>query len=178
MAIRIFRITLEVGDLERATEFYTRLLGTEGRPVGGGRIYFDCGPTTLALLKPEGTPTPIPEYLYFAVDDLEAFHARAKDLDALSKEAVHGESAAEIIVRPRRGAMVSASSTTRPSSPAADRSGRGRNDPTGRRRPRTRSSTAPDNPAWVGSRRRRMCERARSANQHRGSTRWRSTSAA
>jgi catechol 2,3-dioxygenase-like lactoylglutathione lyase family enzyme len=102
MLVGIFRITLEVGDLDRATEFYARLLGTEGRPVGGGRVYFDCGAMTLALLKPEGTPTPIPEYLYFAVDDVEAFHARAKDLDTLSKEAVHGESAAEIIVRPWR----------------------------------------------------------------------------
>jgi catechol 2,3-dioxygenase-like lactoylglutathione lyase family enzyme len=102
MFARIFRIILEVGDLDRATDFYSRLLGTEGRPVGGGRIYFDCGPMTLALLKPEGTPSPIPEYLYFAVDDLEAFHARAKDLDALSKEAVHGESAADIVVRPWR----------------------------------------------------------------------------
>jgi catechol 2,3-dioxygenase-like lactoylglutathione lyase family enzyme len=102
MPIRIFRIILEVADLDRATEFYARLLDTEGRPVGGGRVYFDCGPMILALLKPEGTPTPIPEYLYFAVDDVEAFHARAKDLDALSKEAVHGESAAEIIVRPWR----------------------------------------------------------------------------
>jgi catechol 2,3-dioxygenase-like lactoylglutathione lyase family enzyme len=102
MPSRIFRIILEVGDLDRATEFYARLLGAEGRKVGGGRVYFDCGPMILALLKPEGTPTPIPEYLYFAVDDLEAFHARAKDLDALSKEAVHGESAAEITVRPWR----------------------------------------------------------------------------
>ncbi|HZL17999.1 MAG TPA: VOC family protein [Polyangia bacterium] len=100
MPARIFRIILEVGDLDRATEFYSRLLGAEGRPVGGGRVYFDCGPMILALLKPEGTPTPIPEYLYFAVDDLEAFHARAKDLDALSKKSVHGESAAEIVVRP------------------------------------------------------------------------------
>ena len=102
MPTRIFRIILEVGDLDRATEFYARLLDTEGRSVGGGRVYFDCGPMILALLKPEGAPTPIPEYLYFAVDDLEAFHARAKDLDALSKESVHGESAAEIVVRPWR----------------------------------------------------------------------------
>src|SRR5580692_8995382 len=98
MPARICRIILGVGDLDRATEFYARLLGTEGRQVGGGRIYFDCGAMTLALLKPEATPSPIPEYLYFAVDDLETFHARAKDLDALSKEAVHGESAAEIVV--------------------------------------------------------------------------------
>ena len=102
MAVRLFRIILEVGDLDRASEFYSRLLDTEGRKVGGGRVYFDCGSMTLALLQPEGTPTPIPEYLYFAVDDLEAFHARAKDLDALSKESVHGESAAEIVVRPWR----------------------------------------------------------------------------
>ncbi len=100
MATRVFRIILEVGDPERATEFYSRLLGTEGRKVGGGRVYFDCGPMILALLKPEGTPAPIPEYVYFAVDELEAVHGRAKELDALSKEKVHGESAAEIVVRP------------------------------------------------------------------------------
>ena len=96
MPTSVFRIILQVGDSERATDFYSRLLGTEGRQVGGGRVYFDCGPMILALLKPEGTPIPIPEYVYFAVDELAAFHTRAKDLDALSKEAVHGASAAEI----------------------------------------------------------------------------------
>jgi catechol 2,3-dioxygenase-like lactoylglutathione lyase family enzyme len=100
MAIRVFRIVVEVGDPERATEFYSRLLATEGRKVGGGRVYFDCGPMILALLAAEGTPAPAPEYVYFAVDELEALHARAKDLDALSKEKVHGESAADIGVRP------------------------------------------------------------------------------
>jgi catechol 2,3-dioxygenase-like lactoylglutathione lyase family enzyme len=100
MGTRVFRIILEVGDTDRATEFYSRLLGAEGRKVGGGRVYFDCGPMIVALLQPEGTPAPIPEYLYFAVDDLEESHARAKNLDALSKEQVHGESAGEIGVRP------------------------------------------------------------------------------
>jgi predicted enzyme related to lactoylglutathione lyase len=102
MPTRVFRIILQVGDSERATDFYSRLLGAAGRQVGGGRVYFDCGPMILGLLKPEGTPIPIPEYVYFAVDDLEALHARAKDLDALSKEKVHGESAGEIVVRPWR----------------------------------------------------------------------------
>jgi len=69
MPTRVFRIILQVGDSERATDFYSRLLGAAGRQVGGGRVYFDCGPMILALLKPEGTPIPIPEYVYFAVDD-------------------------------------------------------------------------------------------------------------
>src|SRR5450432_1435550 len=73
MPTRVFRIILEVGDPDRATAFYSRLLGTAA---------------------------PIPEYVYFAVDEIEALHARAKALDALSKEKVHGESAAEIVVRP------------------------------------------------------------------------------
>jgi extradiol dioxygenase family protein len=34
MPARPFRIALEVGDLDRATEFYARLLATEAGPSG------------------------------------------------------------------------------------------------------------------------------------------------
>lgn len=40
------------------------------------------------------------EYIYFAVGDLEKFHARATELDCLSTEDVHGASAGAIVVRP------------------------------------------------------------------------------
>ena len=98
--MKIFRLTLQVGDADRALDFYGKLLGVAGRKVGGGRVYFDCGPMILALLTPEGDAAPIPEYVYFATADLEAAHARATQLGALSTELVHGESAAEMRQRP------------------------------------------------------------------------------
>ncbi len=99
---RLFRLILPVSDLEKAAGFYSRLLGLEGRSVGGGRLYFDCGPADcpviLALFE---TRKPAdPEQLFFAVADLEEVHARARDLGCLSQEAVHGASAAEILTRP------------------------------------------------------------------------------
>jgi len=97
MDAKIFRITVEVG--EGASGFYGKLLGEEGRKVGGGRTYFDCGAVILALLEKKD-PAPSPEHVYFAVKDLEAVHARATELGSLSKDQVHGASAAEIVKRP------------------------------------------------------------------------------
>ncbi len=99
-APRLFRIIVPVADTEEATRFYSHLLGLEGRGVGGGRVYFDCGSVTLALLG--GQTSRLPEYLYLAVPDLEAVHARAQELGCLSTADVHGESAGEIRVRPWR----------------------------------------------------------------------------
>lgn len=102
---RIFRMIIPVGDPEAAARFYSRLLGIEGRAVGGGRVYFDCGPVILALLGAspgEQKKPPIPEYIYFAVSNLEEIHARAKELGCLSTGEVHGESAGESVVRPWR----------------------------------------------------------------------------
>jgi predicted enzyme related to lactoylglutathione lyase len=100
---RVFRMIVPVSDLERAIGFYSRLLGTPGRSVGGGRHYFDCGPVDrqpviLALLDNKKPPNS--DYIYFAVSDLEEIHARARELGCLSTESVHGASAAEMIVRP------------------------------------------------------------------------------
>jgi hypothetical protein len=57
----------------------------------------------LALVDP--TPggeqaEPLPDNIYFAVSDLETIHARAADLKCLSTDDVHGESAADIVIRP------------------------------------------------------------------------------
>jgi hypothetical protein len=46
------------------------------------------------------TPTPGPKSLYFAVGDVAAVHARAKQLGALAPYKVHGEDAGAVIKRP------------------------------------------------------------------------------
>ena len=101
--MRIFRVTVEVSELERAAGFYAKLLGIPGQRHPGARHYFDVGGVTLAVLDVSMggmTPTPGPKSLYFAVDDLTAVHARARELDALAPYKVHGQPAAEAIERP------------------------------------------------------------------------------
>jgi catechol 2,3-dioxygenase-like lactoylglutathione lyase family enzyme len=95
---RLFRMIIPVADGESSAGFYSRLLGREGRRVGGGRHDFDCGPVILALLETK-KPTD-PENLFFAVANLEEVHARAREMGCLSPELVHGASAAEILTRP------------------------------------------------------------------------------
>ena len=100
---KIFRITVEVADLDKAAAFYSKLLGTEGKRHPGARHYFDCGGVILAVLDPSRgglTPTPGPKSLYFAVGDVAAVHARAKQLGALAPYKVHGEDAGAVIERP------------------------------------------------------------------------------
>lgn len=101
---KLYRVILQVSDLDEAAEFYTRLLGTAGRRIRGGfRHYFDCGAVILALVDPSADgedARPNPDNIYFSVGDLEAVHARAKELGCLSTGDVHGEPAGEIIKRP------------------------------------------------------------------------------
>ncbi len=80
---RLFRLLLEVSELERAVTFYSELLGTTGQPVRGGRHYFDCGGVIVGLVdvSPAGrAPRPITEYLYFAVPNLDVVYRRAASL--------------------------------------------------------------------------------------------------
>jgi predicted enzyme related to lactoylglutathione lyase len=100
----LYRIILQVDDLDKAEEFYGTLLADRGRRIPrAGRHYIDCGPVILALVDvtAEGNkPKPLPDNIYFAVNDLEAIHARAKALNCLSNEDVHGERAGDIVKRP------------------------------------------------------------------------------
>jgi catechol 2,3-dioxygenase-like lactoylglutathione lyase family enzyme len=101
--MKIFRVTVEVGNLEEAAAFYTRLLGSKGKRHPGARHYFDCGGVILAVLDPTAgglTPTPGPKSLYFAVPDLDAVQARAAALKALAPYKVHGQPAGDPIKRP------------------------------------------------------------------------------
>jgi predicted enzyme related to lactoylglutathione lyase len=103
MSIKIFRITAEVDNLDDATAFYAKLFGQAGTRHPGARHYFDCGGVILAVINVAAgglTPCPLPKSVYFAVDDIDAVHARAKQLGALAPFSVHGQPAGEIIKRP------------------------------------------------------------------------------
>jgi hypothetical protein len=95
----LFRISIEVGDLAQAAKGWGTLLGAEGRPQAGSRVYFTAGAVTLQVVQID-PPHRAAKALYFLVDDLETYHARAKDLGWLSKERVHGMIGGEIAVRP------------------------------------------------------------------------------
>jgi hypothetical protein len=107
MAPTLYRIILQVDNLDKAEEFYGKLLGDRGRRIrGASRHYIDCGPVILALVDVNGEnipglqPKPLPDYIYFAVGDAEAFHERARELQCLSTEDVHGDSAGDLVTRP------------------------------------------------------------------------------
>jgi len=100
---KLFRVTLEVADLERATQLYAALFGLDGQRYPGARHYFDCGGVIVAVLDVSRggmPPTPGPKSLYFAVDDVEIVHARAEQLGVLAPYQVHGEPASAVITRP------------------------------------------------------------------------------
>jgi extradiol dioxygenase family protein len=72
---------VSVDNIERATEFYCRLLSTEGRRVTPGWHYFDAGAVILACHDPnaDGDDTPYcpnPEPIYFFVANVDTFFER------------------------------------------------------------------------------------------------------
>ena len=99
---QFFRLNIEVGDLNKAVDFYTKLLDVQGRKQPGSRVYFDCGPVTLQVVDVSsvGKPHTAAKALYFTVKDLEAAFARAKALGCLSRESVHDAPGGGIVVRP------------------------------------------------------------------------------
>ena len=101
---KLFRINVEVGNLDEAARFYGELLGMPGRRQAGSRCYFDCGAVTLQVVDIAvmgmGVPHPAAKALYFTVEDLDAIFARAQSLGCLSQEMVHGVRGGAITVRP------------------------------------------------------------------------------
>lgn len=89
----LFRVIVPVGDIERAAHFYGMLLGDAGQRVSPGRHYFECEGTILACYDPqadgdERVAKPLPEPIYFAVDDLESTYGRAETAGASFSSAV------------------------------------------------------------------------------------------
>jgi catechol-2,3-dioxygenase len=100
----LFRIILQVSDLDQAEEFYGKLLSDRGRRIPyASRHYIDCGPVIVALVNPSvdgETAKPLPDYIYFAVDNLDEIHSRATMLGCLATENVHGAASGDVVVRP------------------------------------------------------------------------------
>ena len=102
---KLFRVALQVADLRQVVEFYAQLLDDPGIPIPrGSRHYFNCGSVILALVdvaKGAGEqPAPTPDYIYFAVNNLDGVFERAKALDCLAKDRYHDQNAGEILKRP------------------------------------------------------------------------------
>ena len=103
-ASKLFRVALQVADLDQASAFYAKLLDDPGIPIPrGSRHYFNCGPVILALVdvaKGGEKPQPTPDYIYFAVNNLQEVFARAKALNCLANDRYHDQNAGEILKRP------------------------------------------------------------------------------
>lgn len=99
---QFFRLNVEVGDLNAATSFYTKLLGIQARKQPGRRSYFECGPVTLQVVdvSSDHPPHPAAKALYFTVKHLEPVFERAKALGCLSPEDIHDAPGGGIVVRP------------------------------------------------------------------------------
>lgn len=84
--IQLYRIVLQVDDIEQATKFYRDLLGKRGDRVSAGRHYFDCNRTILACFDPRADgdafdASPNPDHVYLGVSDLEDRREQAASLD-------------------------------------------------------------------------------------------------
>ena len=105
---QLFRLNIEVANLDQAESFYSKLLDIDGRRQAGSRVYFNAGPVALQVIDVTAhesagrpaTPHPAAKALYFTVKDLDAAFERAKALGCLSQESVHDAPGGGIVVRP------------------------------------------------------------------------------
>jgi hypothetical protein len=102
---KLFRVAFQVGNLDEAGAFYSKLLDDPGILIPrGSRHYFDCGGVILALVDVTAgagdKPEPTPDYIYLAVNDLEEVFERAKALGCLATDRFHDQNAGEIVKRP------------------------------------------------------------------------------
>ena len=82
---RLYRVVIQVSNIDEAADFYEALLGTKGTRVPPARHYFNYQGFILSCFDPiaEGTETPAvpnPDHIFIAVPNLEQVHARAKKL--------------------------------------------------------------------------------------------------
>lgn len=103
----VFRVLVEARDLPRSRRFYERVLGTRGRRVADGRVYFDCGSVILGVIGGSAGHDAVgshpSEAIYFSTDDIEEVHRRARRLGCLVPGLLHGDASnpmGEVVVRP------------------------------------------------------------------------------
>lgn len=91
MSMQIFRITVPVTDIHKATAFYGYLLEQEGERVHVNRHYFYLEDTILALYDTcYGDDTKVSTWkydeaqnIYISTDNIEELHERLKGSDCL-----------------------------------------------------------------------------------------------
>jgi uncharacterized glyoxalase superfamily protein PhnB len=89
---KIYRVIIQVDNIEDAANFYSQLLAQPGRRVSSGRHYFDCGGVVLACFDPRRDgdnfdACPNPDHVYFSVSNIEAILERARLLKCKEVEA-------------------------------------------------------------------------------------------
>ncbi|HEY4221653.1 MAG TPA: VOC family protein [Myxococcota bacterium] len=99
---QLFRVNIEVANIDEAVTFYSSLLGVVGRKSPGSRAFFPAGAASLMVVDVSSVhaPHPAAKALYFTVRDLDAAFARAQALGCLSQEDVHDKPGGGIVVRP------------------------------------------------------------------------------
>jgi len=85
--VRVYRIALPSSDIERDVRFFQEILSIDGSRASPGRHYFDCGGTIISCYDAAANgdvkrPRANDEYIYFAVDDIDATYARARKAGA------------------------------------------------------------------------------------------------
>jgi catechol 2,3-dioxygenase-like lactoylglutathione lyase family enzyme len=104
--IQLYRVIIPAADIDASQAFYATLLDQPGMRISGGRHYFRCGAVVLAVYSPAGdgdrtAPHANFGQVYFAVDRLEAYYARAQGLGCLDPSTGDGGLAmGEIATRP------------------------------------------------------------------------------
>lgn len=99
---QLFRVTLEVNNLERAKAFYEELLAMKARKLAGLRLHFDCGGCILEIMdvSASGPSHPNAKSVSLSVPNLEAVHKRARKLKCLSIELVPDKAGGAMHKRP------------------------------------------------------------------------------
>lgn len=99
---RLFRVSLEVSNLDKAKAFYEELLGVKAKKLPLQRLEFDLGGCALQIVdvSSSGPSHPCARAVHFAVPVLDAIHQRARKLKCLSLELVHDRPGGAIHKRP------------------------------------------------------------------------------
>jgi len=87
---RIGQIAINAHDVDRATAFYSDVLGLKHLFRAGQLSFFDCGGVRLMLDKPEKPEFDHPSsIIYFQVGDIRAAHRRIRDAGAKFEDEPH-----------------------------------------------------------------------------------------
>ncbi|HEY6467268.1 MAG TPA: VOC family protein [Candidatus Acidoferrales bacterium] len=76
---RLGQVHIPAEDTERATAFYTDILGLPLLFTANGMTFFDCGGVRLMISRPEGAGPHGGSILYFMVPDIGGAYKRMKE---------------------------------------------------------------------------------------------------